>query len=203
MLPDYFQCIACREKFTYTLRDAYYYVGVAPVSPSVDSRSLLPIPARSAWCKDCDALCIAEDIAPLRTIEAAYGAASRGQEVEYPIETCFTNDPHEAAAAVAPYLRWRMGRRHAARALCCGGTNFQFMDVAQPLLKHAECEYGFVEPRYWFGSYCGPGPGVRSPANIPLFDAEGERIALLTWRRHTESGSCWEAESSTYIHTCG
>jgi hypothetical protein len=195
MLPDYFQCSACREKFTYTFRDAYYYVGVAPIGRSVDSRSLLPIPARPAWCKDCDGLCIAEDIAPLRAIEAAYGAARRGRKVEYPVETCFTNDPLEAAAAVAPYVHWRMGRRHAARALCCGGTRFQFMDVAQPLLKHAECEFGFVEPVTYIGSYIPRLLGVDEPANLRLYNTEGELIGRLTFCRGPDR--TWDVEQGS------
>jgi len=202
MLPNHFVCTACFEQFQFGFREAVYYVGTTPLAASVPDQELLPVPVRPAWCKDCNGLCIAEDIAPLRAFEDAYGAARRGQRVEYPIETWDADAVH-AASSVEPYLRWRMARRHVARALCCGGTRFQFMDVEQPLLKHADCEHGFVEPRYWIGSYCGPGPGVRSPANILVFDAEGERIALLTWRRRTESGSWWEVETSTYIHTCG
>jgi len=35
MLPDYFQCSACDEKFTYPFRDAHYYIGEAPIGKSV------------------------------------------------------------------------------------------------------------------------------------------------------------------------
>jgi hypothetical protein len=201
MLPNHYVCTACLEQFQFKFKEAVYYVGTMPLGARLPDRELLRVPMRPAWCKDCDDLCVAEDIAPLRAFEDAYGAARRGQRVEYPVETGYA-EMELAASLVEPYLRWRLVRRHPERALCCGGRNFQFMDVEQPLLKHVECEHSSIEPRYWIGSYCGPGPGVRSPANIPVFDAEGERIALLTWRRHTESDICWEVEFSTYIHTC-
>lgn len=201
MLPSSYICTECREKFHYKFQEACYYIGSAPLGVSVADQHLMPIPVRAAWCKDCNGLCVAEDIASLRTFENAYGAARRGQRVEYPIETG-SFEAERAMSMVEPYLRWRMARRHAARVLCCGGTSFQYMDVEQPLLKHAECEYGFVKPGYWIGGYCGPGPGVRSPANIAVFDQEGERIGLMTWVRRSETGSHWEVEFSTYEHTC-
>jgi hypothetical protein len=87
--------------------------------------------------------------------------------VAYPLNTELM-DSAEVEKEVGKYLRWRMERRHAARALCCGRSNFQFMDVAQPLFKHADCEFGVMEPVHHIGSYNGPGPGVYSAADIPV-----------------------------------
>jgi hypothetical protein len=115
--------------------------------------------------------------------------------VEYPVEsTCMSTE--QALDSLAVYLRWRMGRRHEARALCCGRRNYQLLDVAQPLLKHQECEFGFVEPRIVIAGYNGPGPGVYSAANIPLYSGEGELLGRLTWR--DRGSDTWAVVPATY-----
>ena len=70
------------------------------------------------------------------------------------------------------------------------------MDVAQPLLKHQECDFGFITAWSWLSSHNGPGPGVRSAANIRLYDSEGQLIGLLTWWDR-ESAS-WAVEPAAY-----
>ncbi|RZI85322.1 MAG: hypothetical protein EOP38_05325 [Rubrivivax sp.] len=194
MIPFAYVCTSCQMHFEFKHRSAEYYVGKVPMAAKVDSADLLPVPVRPAWCKDCNDLCISEDIASLRDMENAYGAARRGLTVEYPFGTEFM-DRAEAEKEVGKYLRWRMERRHAARVLCCGGSNFQFMDVAQPLFKHADCEFGTIEPIHHIGSYNGPGPGVHSAANIPVYSTEGELIGMLTWRKMGESTWCVDPTS--------
>lgn len=180
MLPSCYVCSGCRETFGFKFRSAYYHVGAGVVGTQVSEDDLLSVPVRPGWCKDCASLCVVEDIAPLRTFELAYGAARAGRPVEYPLGTDFL-DATESEREVGAYLRWRMGRRHAARALCCGGSNFQFMDVPQPLIKHAECDFGFIEPQFMIAPHCGSPPGIHSPANIRLYTTEGILIGLLTW----------------------
>ncbi|MFB9245825.1 hypothetical protein IV454_01580 [Massilia antarctica] len=195
MLPDCYVCSSCHERFDFKFREAYYYTGAAPADKQIADADLLWVNVRPAWCMDCECVCVAEDIAPLRAFEGAYGAARAGQPVEYPAYTAYMKAP-DALRELGDQLRWRMGRRHAARALCCGGLRYQWMDVAQPLLKHAECDFGFIEPRIHIGSGCGRGPGVSSPANIRLYDPEGELIGQLTWRK--EDGRIWEIEPMRY-----
>lgn len=85
------------------------------------------------------------------------------------------------------FLRWRMQRRRSARILCCGGVNFQFLDVAQPLFRHVECDFGVIEPSAsHIGPYNSPGPGEYSPADILVCDGEGELLGLLTWRQRDQ-----------------
>lgn len=195
MLPDHYVCRSCLERFEFKFREVRHCVGTAPIDKQVAEKELLWTPVRPAWCNDCESVCLVEDIASLRAFEDAYGAVRSGRPVEYPIGTEFM-DPKEAEKAVEPYLRWRMERRHAARALCCGGSNFQFMDVAQPLLKHAECDFGFIGPMFSISSYCGSGPGVLSPANIRLYSSEGELIGLLTWYHREEDK--WDVVAANY-----
>jgi hypothetical protein len=190
MLPDCFVCTSCREIFPVPFQTAYYYIGSLPLAARIDDTSLLAIPLRPAWCKDCHAVAPTEDILALREIEAAYGAVRSGRTIEYPLDTTHCS-ADEARAELTRYLQWRMARRHSARALCCGGTNFQFMDVAQPLLRHADCEYGFIEARIQIDGGCGGGPGTRAPANIPIYSTEGELLALLTW---------WKSDSLQWEH---
>ena len=195
MLPSQYVCTGCRETFSFPFRAANYYLGSLPIGKQVADADLLMVPTRPAWCNDCGALCIVEDIAALRAFEDAYGCARTGQPVEYPI---YTEGMKQALAVceIERYLRWRMERRNPARALCCGGSNFQFMDVAQPLLRHAGCEFGVIEPNIFIGAYCGPGPGVYSPANIRVFDPDGDLLGLLTWRRREEDA--WDVELLAY-----
>lgn len=135
-------------------------------------------------------------IRSLRDFENAYGAVRSGKTVEYP-NTTESLDKEAALHEVKIFLQWRMSRRRAARALCCGGENYQFMDVAYPLFKHAECDFGYMEAQYFFpGPYCGPGPGVISPANIRLYDTEGELIGQLTW--HKQEENTWNTEKLSY-----
>lgn len=105
---------------------------------------------------------IVEDIASVRIFEVVYGTVKQGRTVQYPVHTeCYERETANELAAA--YLRWRLGRKHAARALCCGGSNYIFMDETQPLIKHAECDFGFIEPMFWIGSYCGSGPWGDQP----------------------------------------
>ncbi|MFZ6873797.1 hypothetical protein ACO0LF_17195 [Undibacterium sp. Di27W] len=139
---------------------------------------------------------MAENIANLRDFENAYGAARSGKFIEYPLNTEHL-EADIAMKEVASYLRWRMSRLRAARALCCGGNNYQFMDVAQPMFKHAECDFGYMQPEYLYpGSYNGPGPGVYDPANFRFYDPEGELIGQLTWRKRGDNK--WETEKLSY-----
>lgn len=195
MLPTRYVCSSCQASFDFKFKEALYYVGIEPVGNQVAYDDLLLVNVRPAWCKDCDCLCVAEDIASLPIYEGAYAAARGGRKVEYPADTEHM-DAAEAIKELGDKLRWRMARRHPARVLCCGGSRYQLMDVESPLLKHAECDFGVVEPRSFIGGYCGPGPGVYSPANIPLYDGEGVLIGQLTWRHKTEP--IWDIEPLTY-----
>src|SRR5437868_9590262 len=145
MLPHYYVCSSCRETLEFSFRVACYYVGPAQMDQQVAETDLLSTPVRPAWCKDCEIICLVEDIPSLRVFENSYAAVRSGRSVEFPVGIEFMSST-EAEEMVGAYLRWRMERRHAARALCCGGSNYQFMDVAQSLLKHAECEFGVIEP---------------------------------------------------------
>lgn len=195
MLPTYYECSSCRERFDFKFREAYYHLGPTLMGNRVDDKDLLDVPVRPAWCKDCDSVSIVEDIAPLRTFEAAYGAVRSGRPAEYPFSSeCW--EPADATRVFGAYLRWRMERRHAARTLCCGGLNYQFMDVETPLIKHAECDFGFINGMCSISSYNGPGLGVRAPANIRVYTAEGELMGLLTWR-HQDEGQ-WDLEKLSY-----
>ena len=195
MIPSYYECNSCGERFFFSFRDAYYHVGTGPVEGSVLDQAVLAIPARPGWCKDCGCVCLVEDIAPLRAFEAAYAVVKRGRPIEYPAVTEYY-EPEMATALAGMYLRWRMERRRAARALCCGGSRYIFMDDAQPLIKHAECDFGFVEPVTWISSHCGSGPGVSSPANFRLYTSDGELTGLLTWYRRKEGR--WDVEPAAY-----
>lgn len=180
MLPSHYACTSCGEKFDFAFRRANYYIGSGDIGEQVGFDDLLEVPLRPAWCKDCGHLCPVEDIAPLRTFEAAYAAAKAGRSVDYPLSTeCW--DQADRIRTFEAYLRWRMERRHVPRALCCGGTNFQFMDVATPLFKHAECDFGVVEAMTF---HLGPSVGNPGPLDIRLYTTEGELIGVLTWRRN-------------------
>jgi hypothetical protein len=195
VIPNYYACNSCGEKFKFNSQAPFYHPGSEPLGLTVDESVVLDIPVRPAWCKDCDGLCRVEDILPAREIENACAAVRSGRHVEYPVNTEFM-EPDQAQALVGAYLRWRMKRRRPARALCCGGVNFQFMDVAQPLIKHAECEFGFITGWYTINPCCGVGPGVYSAASIPLHDTEGELIGRLTWRQ--PGASVWQVEPAGY-----
>lgn len=196
MLPSLYTCTSCNEKLHFPFRQAHYYLGSGCMGQLVANEDLLTIPVRPAWCMTCISLCIAEDIASLRDIENAYGTVRSGKPVEYPLETAYM-DQDEAINRTRAYLRWRMSRQHKPRALCCGGHDFLYTDVAQPLFKHAECDFGYMEAKYlFFGSYCGTGPGVTSPANIRLYDTEGELLGQLTW--HKREGNKWDTEKLSY-----
>lgn len=194
MLPIYYVCNSCRETFFFPFREAYHHFGSPPAGGLIKDTDLLSLPKRPAWCKQCASVCIAEDILPVRVFEDAYGAVRAGKPVEYPIGTEWM-EQGSAMEVLEGFLRWRMARRHPARALCCGGTDFQYIDVAQPLLKHAECDFGFIEPIYP-GSYCGSRPGISEPANIRIYDSEGELLGRLTWF-HPDKAE-WEIETQHY-----
>ena len=186
MFPNYYCCSSCHEKFEFKFREAFYYLGPTPIGDQVADDALLNVPVRPAWCKDCDSVTIVEDIAPLRTFEAAYGAVRNGLPIEYPFDTD-RMDPAGVRGEIEAYLHWRMGRRHAARALCCGGSNYQFMDIATPLIKHAECEFGFIKGMYIVSGGTYRTPGVYSPIDVRLYDSEGDLAGLLTWRTSDNS----------------
>jgi hypothetical protein len=196
-LPSCYFCSACNERFEFAIREAVYYIGShsGELSGQVPSGELLEAPARPVWCKDCATVSIVEDIAPLRAFERAYGAVRAGRHVEYPVSTEGMS-AQESSDAVGAYLRWRMGRRHLPRALCCGGTNFQHLDVETPLLKHQECDFGFIEGRFFISGYNGPGPGVYGAANIRVYNGEGELVGRLTWRERPSN--VWTVDPARY-----
>lgn len=198
MLPNYYQCTSCRERFRFAHTEGYYYLNSdhVPLDVRVSVADLHAIPARPGWCKDCATVCLVEDIAATRVFEDAYGAVRSGRVVEYPLQT-ENLDPQQAQEELATYLRWRFARRRPARALCCGGTSYQFLDVAQPLLKHEGCDFGVVEPQHAIaggGIYLAP--GVHSPANIRVYCGEGDLIGLLTWRSH--GSDTWDVIPAVY-----
>ena len=197
MLPHTVECSVCHECFVLPFRVAYYYTGSESVGDHVGFSDLLGILMQPAWCSDCDILSLVEDILPLREFENALGAVRAGHEVEYPVyyspprrirlrgpqhnrESYREGDRLEAERAsyeAAAYLRWRMDRRHAPRALCCGGNRFQRLDDPSCKIRHADCEFGFI--RQWI--HIGPSASMHvGPANQRLYSAEGELIGLLT-----------------------
>jgi hypothetical protein len=195
MLPSYYTCTSCRERFTFSQHEARYLVDSTQMGGQVAGADLLTVPVRPGWCKNCSTVCLVEDIASVRDFEHAYGAVRAGRSVDYPISTdCLTLQ--QAQDEIGAYLRWRMTRRHPARALCCGGVSFQFLDVPLPLLKHADCEFGVIEPIIQITSFNGPGPGVYSAADIRVYDGEGELVGLMKWRnRETEM---WDVVPAAY-----
>ncbi|SOE06337.1 hypothetical protein SAMN05518800_6978 [Variovorax sp. YR752] len=199
MLPSYYQCTSCRERFGFAHTEGYYYLNFDHVPPGaqVPVADLYTIPVRPGWCKDCATVCIVEDIAVTRVFEDAYGVVRAGRPVEYPLQT-ENLDLQQAQEKLAAYLRWRLERRHPARALCCGGTSYQFLDVAQPLLKHTECDFGVVEPQsqYFIGGETYRTSGVLSPANVRVYSGEGDLMGLLTWR--SRDSDTWEVTPTTY-----
>lgn len=195
LVPSRYVCTECREEFHFEFKQAYYYVGKSPLDRYVAEQDLLEIPLRPAWCRRCEKLCVVEDILALRVFENAYGSVRAGQSVEYPLHTEYM-EPDAATSALEHYLRWRMGRSAAPTSLCCGGTDYQLMDVAQPLLQHAGCEYSTVVPQYWFGPWCGSRTGVFHPANVRVYGPEGDLIGMLTWW-HGERAS-WEVQAAAY-----
>lgn len=197
LLPNFYRCTSCREKFLFAQHEACYHLDVdhAPLGVRVPAADLYAIPVRPGWCKDCAAVCLVEDIAATRVFEDAYGAARAGLPVEYPLQT-ENLEPQQAQDALATYLRWRLARRHPARALCCGGTRYQFLDVAQPLFKHEGCDFGVIEPQYLIAGGTYRAPGVFSPANIRVYSSEGDLTGLLTWRSRDSDG--WEVTPIAY-----
>lgn len=134
MLPDFYVCTSCDKRFNFKFREAYYYVDAAPAHKQIADADLLWVNVRPAWCKDCECVCVVEDIAPLRRFDDAYGAARTGRPVEYPAYTAYMKAP-DALRELGDQLRWRMGRRHAARTLCCGGSRYQRMEQGPELLE--------------------------------------------------------------------
>ena len=124
--------------------------------------------------------------------------AKQGRPIEYPVATEYY-EPEVAIELAGAYLRWRMERRHAARALCCGGSRYVFLDDAQPLIKHAECDFGVVQSVVWITPHDGSAPGVTSPANLRLYTSEGELTGLLTWHRRDEGR--WGVAHALYSPT--
>lgn len=197
MLPSYYQCTSCRERFELAHTESCYYFNFdrVPLGVRVPAADLHAIPVRPGWCKDCAAVCLVEDIAATRVFEDAYGAVRAGRSVEYPLQTEHL-DLQQAQEELATYLRWRFARRHPARALCCGGTSYQFLDVAQPLLKHEGCDFGVVEPGYIIGGGTYRAPSVDRPANIRVHSEEGDLIGLLTWQPH--GPDTWDMVPTAY-----
>jgi hypothetical protein len=194
--PSYYVCTGCKTRFHFEFPLPVYYFGSAPLGTQLLDNEVLPVPVRPGWCKTCNKLCVVEDIQPLRVFEASYGAVRAGKAVEYPEDTV-NFDSCQAADRIAAFLRWRMSRFSQPRALCCGGDSYQFLDVELPLLRHAECDFGVVEAAFFYlGTYNGPGPGVYSPANIPVLHGEGELIGRLTTR--ARGSSLWTVVSAEY-----
>lgn len=199
MLPPNYKCTGCSKVFSYAFHGAHCYlkVGLARPDGPLSDADLLAIPLRPAWCKDCAILSVAEDIAPVRAFEDAYGAVRAGRPVEYPLETHFM-EAEQAQEQMSDYLRWRLDRRHSPRALCCGGSNYQPMDVPQPLFKHADCDSGVIEPAPSFsisgGTYRRPPAGT--PANIRLYSSEGVLLGNLHWSGHQTL--IWDVSPAEY-----
>jgi hypothetical protein len=196
-LPNYYACTGCGETFNFASRDAFYCFSRQALSPDTKLAGvdLLSVPARPGWCSDCGTVCLVENIEPLRAFELAFGAVKAGKQIEYPVSTEHM-DRQAALDATESFLRWRIERHRPARALCCGRTNYQLLDVAQPLLKHQECDFGVVEPRYVFSAYNGPGPGVYTAANVPVYTGEGRLIGLLT--RRNRGSDIWDVIPAEY-----
>ncbi len=194
MIPTGYRCNSCLTAFKTPFIKAYYYLGSAAMGQEVLDSQLLDMPMRPAWCKTCEGICCAEDILSLRDFENAYGAARAGKEIDYPVNSEYMH-AESIVGEVARYLNWRMKRRHVPRILCCGGTKSQYLDVAQPLIKHAGCEFGFIQGWYDIGS-SETRPGFFSPADIRLYDTEGILIGQLTWRRRENEG--WDTEKLSY-----
>lgn len=197
MLPSHYACTGCGQTFNFAGTEARYCFNAdsVPLSGRLSEADLAFVPVRPGWCKDCATVCLVEDIASIRAFEDAFGAVRAGGHVEYPLATEYL-DPQQAQDQLEAYLRWRMGRRHPPRALCCGRMNYQLLDVAQPLLRHEECDFGVVEPRVIISSYNSPGPGVYSPANIGVYSGEGVLVGLLTWR--SRSSDTWDVVPAEY-----
>lgn len=195
MIPSYYACGSCQKKFTFAFREAWYHVSTATGGTQVAVDDLLPVNLRPGWCKDCEAVCAVEDIEPLRVFEDAYGAIRSGRSVDYPVRSEYM-EAQVAMQQARDYLRWRMGRVRPARALCCGGSRYQLMDVAQPILKHEGCEYGFIGPLFQISGQNGPEPGIGYAANIRLYDAEGVLIGKVTWRK--DDVRMWDIEPLAY-----
>ncbi len=125
MLPSHYACTSCGERFEFTHREALYYFNfdAIPLGSQLSGTDLFTVPVRPGWCKNCATVCLVEDIAPVRAFEDAYGATRAGRAVEYPSATEHLN-PQQAQDEMTTYLRWRLGRRHPARALCCGRANY-------------------------------------------------------------------------------
>lgn len=194
-MHSYYECSQCREQFQFKIGLVYHCLQVSADRLSVQDADVFEVPTRPIWCLQCEAVSKVEDLGQLREYEYALGMARRGKTVKYPLYTT-GYEPEREMQELELMLAWRMGRRNPARALCCGGQQYQLLDVRQPLIKHAECEYGFIGNVIQIGGFNGPRPGTRSPANYLLHDAEGERIGLMTW--YHESGDCWDVVPQPY-----
>lgn len=113
LLPTYYYCSSCQEKFEFKFRRACYYVGPLPVGKQVPDDTLLEVPVRPAWCKDCACITIVEDIAPLRVFEDAYAAARSRRAITYPVLSEF-GDPE----TIVPWRRMSAGAWSAGLPLC-------------------------------------------------------------------------------------
>ncbi|MDK2126999.1 hypothetical protein [Parachitinimonas caeni] len=198
-LPSFYSCSYCHENFHFPFNTlSYHHKGGGPLPSTVRSEDFLEIPKRPAWCKVCNSLTLVEDILPLQDFENAYGAIRAGKSIEYPLH-CRGKDAAEQIATCKALLEWRMNRIRPARALCCGGTQFLWMDTLQPLRRHADCEYGFIDPVWYIGSFCGYAHGIHSPADYRVYDPEGELVGNLTWFNQ-EAGS-WALQELRYAPT--
>jgi hypothetical protein len=195
MLPNKYSCNSCGEIFEFSFRKALYHLGSAALDAPINGHDLLLVPVRPAWCKECGSVCLVEDIAPVRTFEAAYATVRAGKPIDYPIESAHW-DPEDVEPVVAAYLSWRLQRGRPARALCCGRTSYQFLDVPQPLLKHAECDFGFIEAMYSIGGGVYRTPGLYSPDHTRVYSPEGELLGRRTWWNRDEE--TWQVEAMSY-----
>ena len=75
-------------------------------------------------------------------------------------------------------------------------ANYQFMDVATPLIKHAECQFGSTNGMYIVSGGTYRTPGIYSPIDVRIYTSEGDLAGLLTWR--TPDKSHWKVEPLAY-----
>ena len=169
MSPSYYECTSCRERFYFAFREAYYDLKSGTAEGSALDESLLPIPVRPAWCKDCSCLCIVEDIAPLRAFEAAYAVVRQGRPIEYPLVTEYLEPEAAEASLAGAYLRWRLWRKRAARALCCGAGGTCILRITRRLTAT-------ISPT---GSAVTPGRGAR-PGYLAIL--RSTRVTTPAWK---------------------
>lgn len=178
-------------------RSAYYYAGTATFDKKVADADLLPIPVRPTWCKDCEAVCLVEDIASLRAFEDAYGAVRCGRSIEYPVDSR-NFDPQVVQEDVAHLLRWRMERVHRAGRYAAGDRIISLwtsrshcsstMAANSGLLNRESCLDLTTDPVQVY---------VAQPTSISTTKKEfWSECGRLTWWNQVENW--WATESAEY-----